>query len=71
MKKSIIEATEVVDLCTLLQKNKALETERKVMTNIGFISSCVVVGAPGPRGGEDAWVITNTDPCSSLCLQCH
>lgn len=69
MKKSIIEATELIELCTLLQKNKALGTERKVMTTVGFIS--VVVGAPGPRGGEDAWLIANTAPSSSLCLQCH
>lgn len=57
---SVIEATELIELCTLLQKNKTLGEEKKAL-NVGFIRSCVVVEAPEPRGEEDtAWLILNT-----------
>lgn len=42
MKKSVIEATGFLKLCTPLQKNKALGAERNAVMNSGFLKSWVV-----------------------------
>lgn len=65
MKKSIIEATALIKLYTLLQ-NRTLGVWWKVTMNIGFIRSCVVAWASGPTGEEDIWLIVNTTLYSSL-----